>query len=161
MSSNKEYKRIDHLAIAVKDLEKAVSYYRDVLGMELVERRKTVGKTTAMISAVMSAGGFDIVLMEGVGEDSQITRYIETYGEGVQHVAFEVENLESCVTQLAYDGMAFSTEVINGNQLKQVFSKREENSGMMFELIERKGESGFQDNNVNDLFSQLEKNGDY
>lgn len=150
------FSRIDHLAIAVSDLETAVSFYRDTLGMALLERRETKGRRTGMLSAVMDAGAFQIVLIEGVGADSQVSRYIERYGQGVQHVAFEVENIERVADGLARDGLRFSTGLLVGPGLKQIFSERDASSGMMYELIERTGETGFQDNNVNRLFEQLE-----
>ena len=150
------FSRIDHIAIAVSDLEAALCFYRDTLGMALVERRETQGRRTGMISAVMDAGAFQIVLVEGIGEESQVSRYIARYGHGVQHVAFEVTNIEQMAESLTRDGLRFSTGLLVGPGLKQIFSERDVASGMMYELIERTGESGFQDNNVTQLFEQLE-----
>lgn len=154
---------IDHLAIAVRDLESSVQFYVDVLGFELKEYRETQGKTTAMLSAVVvDQGGFSIVLMEGVGSDSQITRYVEKYGTGVQHVAFLVDDVEQEVAEREAAGLEFSTPIIRGQSLKQAFSKRDVNSGMMFEFIERKpGKAGFENNNIQNLFESLEKANDY
>lgn len=157
MVKNNTFKRIDHLAIAVKDLEKAIVFYGDVLGLELVERRETRGSNSGMISAVFSAGNFDIVLMQGAEENSQVSRYVQAYGEGVQHVAFEVDDLEENTKKLKDAGMEFATSIINGGHIRQIFTKRESNCGMMIEFIERNGECGFEDGNVNDLFRQLEE----
>jgi methylmalonyl-CoA epimerase len=155
------FRRIDHLAIAVRNLEDAVAFYVGTLGMTLVERRETTGKHTGMLSAVLDAGTFKIVLMEGVGEQSQVCRFIENFGQGVQHVAFEVDDVERTAESLAHSGMQFSTRLLVGPGLKQIFSVRDPVSGMMYELIERVGETGFQDNNVNQLFQQLEQSGSY
>jgi methylmalonyl-CoA/ethylmalonyl-CoA epimerase len=152
---------IDHLAIAVSDLESAVCFYRNTLGMALIERRETKGRRSGMVSAVMDAGAFQIVLVQGVGADSQVGRYIENFGQGVQHVAFKVENIERVAENLTRDGLRFSTGLLVGPGLKQIFSERDAVSGMMYELIERTGESGFQDNNVNQLFEQLEASESY
>lgn len=151
------FRRIDHLAIAVCNLEEAIAYYSDTLGMSLVERRSTSGKRTGMLSAVMDAGAFKIVLIEGVGEDSQVSRFIQHFGQGVQHVAFEVEDIEATAASLQKAGMSFSTSLLSGAGLKQIFSTRDPVSGMVYELIERVGEDGFQDDNVNNLFLQLEE----
>jgi 4-hydroxyphenylpyruvate dioxygenase-like putative hemolysin len=51
--------------------------------------------------------------------------------------------------------------VIRGPGLRQVFSSRDRNSGLSFEFIERTGESGFLEDNVNELFAQLERNDAY
>lgn len=150
------FSRIDHIAIAVSDLETALCFYRDTLGMALVERRETKGLRTGMMSAVMDAGAFQIVLIQGIGEESQVSRYITRYGHGVQHVAFEVTNIERMAENLARDGLRFSTGLLVGPGLKQIFSERDAASGMMYELIERTGETGFQDDNVTQLFEQLE-----
>lgn len=151
------FRRIDHLAIAVRDLEEAVAYYSNTLGMTLVERRSTEGKRTGMVSAVMDAGAFKIVLIEGIGQDSQVSRFIQHFGQGVQHVAFEVENIEDTAASLQKAGMSFSTCLLNGAGLKQIFSTRDPVSGMVYELIERVGEDGFEDDNVSSLFLQLEE----
>ena len=154
--STVKYNVIDHIAIAVVDLEQSILFYRDVLGLELVERRQTEGKTTGMLSAVFSAGNFTIVLLQGTSEESQVSRYVQEYGPGVQHVALAVDNLEEAADKLRSQGFDFATNLINGNGLKQIFSKRDKNSGMMYELIERTGEEGFLDDNVQSLFNQLE-----
>ncbi|MBA3486170.1 MAG: VOC family protein [Lysobacter sp.] len=148
--------RIDHLAIAVHSLEDAIVFYRDTLKLQLVERREIKGQSTGMRSAVMSAGNFQIVLIEGTSPESQINRYIEKYGPGVQHVAFEVSNIEASRLALADGGLEFSTNVLEAPGLRQTFSKRDHVSGMMFELIERTGEVGFTDSNTTRLFEELE-----
>ncbi|MDE1476884.1 VOC family protein [Xenorhabdus bovienii] len=152
----KKYKRIDHIAIAVVSLDKALSMYVGVLGFTFVERRVTTGLVTAMESAVLQGNGYTIVLLQGTEPQSQITQYIEQYGPGVQHIAFEVDDLEEIVKELTENGIQFSTQIIKGGNLKQIFTKRDCESGMMFEFIERYGE-GFEENNINSLFRQLEE----
>lgn len=149
--------RIDHLAIAVHDLEEAILFYRDILKLPLAERRETMGKYSGMRSAVMSAGNFQIVLIEGTTPESQVSRYVNVYGAGVQHVAFEVEDIEKTQRSLAENGLEFSTSVLDAPGLRQTFSKRDKVSGMMFELIERTGETGFKDANITRLFEELER----
>ena len=85
---------IDHVAIAVPDLETSIEFYSKVLGFELVERRRTEGTATAMVSAVMKAGPLTFVLIQGTSPQSQVSRFIEHYGPGVQHIAISVENIE-------------------------------------------------------------------
>lgn len=155
------FKRIDHLAIAVENLEKAIAHYENVLGMPLLERRKTEGERTGMISAVMDAGSFTIVLIQGLQEKSQVSRYVESFGQGVQHVAFEVDDIGEAMKIMSDNGVEFSTDVLAGPGLKQMFTKREPTSGMMYEFIERTGEDGFQENNINNLFEQLERNDNF
>lgn len=156
MNEKIKFKRIDHFAIAVEDLERALNHYKDVLGLRLVEMRSTEGEKTGMLSAVLDAGEFQIVLVQGTSEKSQVNRYIDNYGQGVQHVAIEVDGIETVSQELNKQGLEFVTDLIFGDGLKQIFSRRDPSSGVMIELIERTSESGFQDNNVNNLFKQLE-----
>jgi methylmalonyl-CoA/ethylmalonyl-CoA epimerase len=147
---------IDHVAIAVQNLEESIQFYTGVLGFELTERRRTEGKQTAMISAVLKAGSITVVLLEGTSPESQVSRFVEHFGPGVQHVAFGVQNLPEMAEELKGSGMEFDTTVIQSPGLRQIFSARDQGSGMMFEFIERMG-GDFSDQSVQQLFEQLEK----
>ncbi|MBQ4800947.1 VOC family protein [Pseudoalteromonas sp. MMG006] len=152
--------KVDHLAIAVIDLEKAIEYYTKNLGFDLIEQRITSGVKTAMKSAVLGglSTGFTIVLLEGIGKESQVSRFVEKFGPGVQHAAFLVEDLEKVAVELAGRGVEFSTDIIRGPNLYQLFTKREENSGMMFEYIQRlEQKDGFEETNIQRLFESLEQ----
>ncbi len=153
---------LDHLAIAVADLESSIAWYRDFLGFTLTERRETKGKKTGMLSAVMEAPGLTVVLLEGTTPDSQVTRFLENFGHGVQHYAIQVKNLEELVPTLEKSGVALETRLIESPGLKQVFLKRNPQSGVMIELIERLDEEAtFSDIGVQQLFDQLEANDAY
>jgi methylmalonyl-CoA/ethylmalonyl-CoA epimerase len=147
---------IDHVAIAVQDLEESIKFYTNVLGFELKERRRTEGKQTAMISAVLKAGPVTVVLLQGTTQESQVSRFVEHFGPGVQHLALGVENLPEMAEELKAAGMEFDTTVISSPGLRQIFSKRDTGSGQMFEFIERMG-GDFSDQSVQQLFEQLEK----
>jgi methylmalonyl-CoA/ethylmalonyl-CoA epimerase len=147
---------IDHIAIAVQDLETSIAFYTDVLGFQLHERRRTEGKVTAMVSAVMKAGPITVVLLQGSSPDSQVSKYVEHYGPGVQHIAIGVEDLPAMAEDLKASGLEFDTNVISSPGLRQIFSARDPGSGMMYEFIERMG-GDFSDESVKSLFEQLEQ----
>jgi methylmalonyl-CoA/ethylmalonyl-CoA epimerase len=147
---------VDHVAIAVHDLEASIDFYSRVVGFELVERRETKGERTAMISAVMKAGPVTFVLLQGTSEQSQVSKFVEHFGAGVQHVAIGVHDLPAMAAELKAMGLGFDTSVIESPGLKQIFSHRDEGSGQMFEFIERLG-GDFTDQSVQSLFEQLEK----
>lgn len=151
-----EYSKIDHIAVAVKNLNSAKEFYCSILGFELKEERLTQGERSGMISAVVSSRSFDIVLIQGLEAESQVSRYIEKYGPGVQHVALQVDCIEEAVESLSEKGMEFATNILVDASLKQAFTRRDPNSGMMIELIQRSEGKGFSDKNVNNLFYQLE-----
>lgn len=148
---------VDHLAIAVADLEAAVAFYRDQLGFTEMERRTTTGRASGMESVVLAAGSLKVVLLRGTSEESQVTRYLRHYGPGVQHVAFMVDDIAAVVADLQARGLPFDTGIITAPGLRQAFSRRDPISGMMFEIIERTGEEGFSDDNVRQLFESLEE----
>jgi len=168
MSSNAEpatllgkYARsIDHIAIAVHDLEESIEFYSKTLGFQLHERRRTEGKVTAMVSAVMKAGPVTVVLLQGTSQESQVSKFVENYGAGVQHIAFGVEDMPTMVEELKGAGVEFDTNIISSPGLRQIFTHRDKGSGMMFELIERLG-GDFSDESVKSLFEQLEAKDTY
>ena len=154
--------RIDHIAIAVKDLDKAIFTYRDLFGFRLTKQREIEGKFTGMKSAELDAGGFSIVLVQGTSPESQVSKYINEYGPGVQHIAVEVNDVSMLSETLKESGIDFSTDLIRGKELIQIFTKRKNNCGMMFEFIQRTDDSsGFEQGNIQDLFNQLEENNAY
>lgn len=154
--------KIDHIAIAVRDIEEALFLYQNVFGFELLKRREIAGAFSGMKSAELDAGGFSIVLVQGTDPQSQVSRYIDEYGPGVQHVAVAVENVDEFASELKERGLQFATKVIRGDGLIQIFTQREANSGMMFEFIQRKNDSeGFDPANIQQLFDQLEASENY
>ena len=152
--------RIDHIAVAVRDLEASLAWCTKLLGLELIERRRTEGAQTAMLSAVLKLGPVTLVLTQGTSSESQVSRYLAHYGPGVTHVAIEVTDVPSVVEELQAAGIQFATEIIRGDGICQAFTRRDEGTGMMFELIERSG-GGFSDESVNTLFRTLEESGDF
>jgi 4-hydroxyphenylpyruvate dioxygenase-like putative hemolysin len=147
---------VDHVAIAVRDLEAGIAWFRDILGFELVERRRTEGRRSGMVSAVLRLGPLTFVLMEGTTPESQICRFIEHYGPGIQHIAIRVSGLRPVVDSLREAGLEFSTDIISPGPYNQVFTKRDPNTGLMIELVEWRGEHEFVDEGVKQLFEQLE-----
>lgn len=154
--------KIDHVAIAVRDLEESIAFYQKLLGFQLVERRSTDGAQTGMVSAVLRAGAIIIVLVQGTSPDSQVNRYIEHFGPGVQHIAIEVRDVRKLMSELSLSGVEFSTTLIEGRNIRQAFTARDRTSGMMYEFIERQTNDGdFTDQSVAELFAQLESNNAY
>jgi methylmalonyl-CoA epimerase len=148
---------IDHVAIAVRDLDAAIAYYSDVLGFALQERRQISGRISGMDSAVMEAGGVKFVLVQGDSPESNVSRYIEAYGPGVQHVAIEVPDPQEAIDDLRARGADLLTGIIHGPGLDQIFTKREPNSGIQLEIIARAENDGFDPSNVQELFEAMER----
>ena len=95
--------KINHIGIAVKSLEISIPFYRDNLGMsfagiEAVEEQK-------VRVAMLQVGESKIELLEPTAEDSPVARFIEKNGEGIHHVAYEVEDIEAAIAKLTEEGV--------------------------------------------------------
>ncbi|MEG3162886.1 VOC family protein [Sphingomonas sp. LB2R24] len=147
---------LDHVAIAVNDLEASVRTYTNALGFVEVERRTTNGKFTGMVSAVLRSGEATVVLVQGLQPESQVSRFVSQYGEGVQHIAFRVEDIDRAIANADRSGLATETGVLAESGIRQTFLKREANTGTRIELIELRG-GRFSDASVQKLFNVLEE----
>lgn len=155
------YRRIDHIALAVTDLETSILFFRDVLGFALKRRLQVKGKKTGMVSAEFECGEIRFVLVQGTEPQSQVSQLIAQHGVGLAHIALEVDDVAATIDDLKSRGLAFDTDVIRGAGLTQAFSSRSPDTGVSFEIIHRDGEDGFLESNVQQLFDQLEQSGKY
>jgi len=161
MFLNTKFNKVDHLAIAVLDLDQGIDFYVNKMGYKLDVIRDTQGKYSGMRSAVLFSGQFSVVLVKSLSEGSQIDKYISRYGTGIQHVAFAVDDIHATYQELANRGVEFSTSIIEAPGLRQLFTKRDPNTGMMHEFIERTEQSSFDVRNINQLFEQLESSNEF
>jgi methylmalonyl-CoA epimerase len=155
-----EITELDHIALAVEDLESAVKWYVRCLGFKVLERRTTRGARTAMHSAVLQAGRAVVVLTQGTSPDSQISQFIQRFGAGVTHVAFAVKNIDETIARLEANGGAVETPLMEDAGIRQTFLRRDERTGVRIELIEKNG-GQFTDSSVDRLFRNFERLGLY
>jgi len=87
--------QIDHLGVAVNSIDQGKNFWTDVLGLEF-EGSETVAEQK-VTTAFFPVGESEVELLESTAPDGPIARYLEKKGEGIQHVAFRVENIESVV----------------------------------------------------------------
>lgn len=149
--------RIDHVAIAVKDLESAIGEMRARYGFEVTERREIRSETSGMVSATLRCGGVTFVLCQGTGAASNVSRYIEAFGQGVQHLAIEVLDERAVVDDLRRRGTDLLTDVIAGPGLLQAFTRRSAQTGMQLEFVSRTESQGFDDQSVMELYSAMDR----
>jgi len=95
---------LDHLAIAVKDLAQALSFYRDILGFQ-VEGMEEV-PSEGMKAAMVEKGGVTLELMEPTDPHGAISRFIAKRGGGLHHLTFRVEDIEEAVRECRQKGLA-------------------------------------------------------
>lgn len=156
----KKLPRLDHIAIAVENLDEAVEWYCNGLGYNLVDRRSTRGESSGMISAVLKGEGVPLVLVQGTEPESQVSKFIENFGPGVQHIGICVDDVNDAVTSVGALGTLPEFSTIEGDGIRQVFLENTGGSGVRVELIERNG-GDFNDRSVEKLFREFEAKGAY
>ena len=106
--------RIDHVAIAVNDLEAAAARYRDVLGADKVEF-ETV-ETEGVRVAIIRLENGRVELLQPMDEKSPIKKFIEKRGEGIHHMALETNDMTDEVSRLKGLGVRFLGEPRPGSE---------------------------------------------
>lgn len=99
---------IEHIGIAVKDMEKAKEVYEKLLGTRCykVEEVESEGVSTAFLKS----GVNKIELLEATNDDSPIAKFINKKGEGVHHIAFDVDDIRSEMNRLRVEGFTVLNE---------------------------------------------------
>ena len=95
--------KIDHLGIAVKSIDEGKKFWTDVLGLEF-EGSETV-ESQKVTTAFFPVGESEVELLESTAPDGPIAKYLEKKGEGIQHIAFRVENIEEALSELKEKGV--------------------------------------------------------
>ncbi|TEB06863.1 putative lyase [Pelotomaculum schinkii] len=96
-------KKIDHIGIAVKDLAATLAFYEGMLGLKSVETEVVEDQKVKV--AFLPTGDSEVELLESTSPDGAIAKFIEKNGEGIQHIAFRVENLEQRLAELKEKGV--------------------------------------------------------
>lgn len=134
-------KEIDHIGIAVNDLKKTMSIYRDILGLKFIGSEGI--EEQKIIHATFLAGEVKIELVQSTHPDGPIGKFIEKRGEGIHHIAFRVENIDESLKELNAKGVNLIDEKarIGADGAKIAFIHPKDMKGALIELVERaKGE---------------------
>ncbi len=129
-------KRIDHIAIVVEDLEQALGFWRDAMGLEL-DHIEDVPDQKSLV-AFLPTGDSEVELVKPTTEDSGIARYLQKRGPGIHHICFEVEDIEAALSELKEKGVRLINETpLEGSQGKRLaFVHPQSADGVLVELYE-------------------------
>lgn len=129
--------KIDHLGIAVNKIEDGKTFWTDVLGLEF-EGSETVAEQK-VTTAFFPVGESEVELLESTAPDGPIAKYIEKRGEGIQHIAFRVENIEAALEELKAKGIRLIDEKPRkgAGGAKIAFLHPKATNGVLVELCER------------------------
>ena len=90
--------RVDHVGIAVKNLDEMVKFYEDTLGLK-AKGTETVEEQKVTV-AFLPCGDSELELLESTTDDGPIAKFIEKNGEGIQHVAIRVDDIDAALVEL-------------------------------------------------------------
>jgi methylmalonyl-CoA epimerase len=127
---------IDHIGVAVEDVDAALPYYLDVLGLALVHR-ETLGDQ-GVEAALLDVGDSHVELVAPLGPDTRVGRFLARHGPGLHHVAYRVHGIEQALAALAGSGMRLIDERprtgVRGSRV--AFLHPSSTGGVLTEIIE-------------------------
>ncbi len=129
-------KKINHVAVVVDDMEKALSFWRDALGMELHELRDAPAEKSQV--AFLPLAGSEVELVVPTSDDSGIAKYLAKRGPGMHHICLEVDDIVGMLAQLRSKGVRLINEEPRSgpDNKKYAFIHPESASGVLVELYE-------------------------
>lgn len=129
-------KKISHIGIAVKNIEEATPFYRDILGMEF-EGTEVVAEQKVKV-AFFVVGESRIELLEPTSDDSPVAKFLEKNGPGVHHVAYEVDDLQQRLVDLKAEGIRLIDETprMGAHQTHIAFMHPKASGGVLTELCQ-------------------------
>jgi methylmalonyl-CoA/ethylmalonyl-CoA epimerase len=130
-------KKIDHLGVAVNNIDGVKNFWTEIMGLRF-EGSETVAEQK-VTTAFFPVGESEIELLESTAPDGPIAKYIEKKGEGIQHVAFRVDNIEEALAELKAKGIKLIDEKprIGAGGAKIAFLHPKATSGVLVELCQR------------------------
>lgn len=129
--------KIDHIGIAVKSIEESLKFYTDVLGLKCVGTE--VVEEHMVKTAFIPTGDSEIELLESTNEESAIAKFIEKKGEGIQHIALRVNDIEKALEELKQKGVMLIDEKprYGAGGAKIAFIHPKSTKGVLLELCQR------------------------
>jgi len=129
-------KQVNHVAIVVDDMEKALSFWRDALGIELQELREVPAEKSQV--AFLPLPGSEVELVQPTTDDSGIAKYLAKRGPGMHHLCLEVDDIEGMMSQLKARGVRLINDEPRtaADGKKYAFIHPESTSGVLVELYQ-------------------------
>lgn len=127
---------LDHIGIAVEDLDSILPFYQQVLGLNLEKLEES--KKHGIRVALFQVGGTMIELMEPLDKQSPVSRFLEKRGQGIHHLALEVSKIEEMLEKLKSEGITMiDDQPREGLEAKKVAFLHPKSSGkVLIELCE-------------------------
>jgi methylmalonyl-CoA epimerase len=128
-------KKIHHIGIAISNLDEAAKLYTEALGLKINVMEDVLDQKVR--TAVINIGESKIELLEALSPDSTIAKFIEKKGEGIHHMAVEVDNLEAAIQEMKAKGVPMIDEKPRGGVEKtKIAFVHPKGSKILLELVE-------------------------
>jgi methylmalonyl-CoA/ethylmalonyl-CoA epimerase len=128
-------KRFNHVGVAVRNLEQTVDFFQKTYGAKLVWRKKF--EDQKIESALISIGEAQLELSASLEPQSVIDKFIESRGEGIHHVSFEVDHFDQVIEDIKAKGLKVISEA-DTEDFKAAFIHPQSSFGVLTEIIEPK-----------------------
>ena len=130
-------KHIDHIGIAVKSINQTGKFYTEILGLK-IQDIETVADQKVNV-AFLPITDSELELLESTEPDGPVAKYINSSGEGVQHIAFRVEDLEAALAEMKAKGVRLIDQRPRkgAGGAKIAFIHPKETNGVLVEICER------------------------
>ncbi len=129
--------KIDHVGIAVPDIEEALKFYEGILGIKATETEEV--KEQKVKVAFLPTGDSELELLQSTDPDGPIAKYIEKKGAGMQHLALKVDDIEAALAELKEAGIKLIDEKprYGAGGAKIAFLHPKATGGILLELCQR------------------------
>ncbi|MGD8535225.1 MAG: methylmalonyl-CoA epimerase [Candidatus Aminicenantes bacterium] len=129
-------KQISHLGMAVRDLEEAREFYRSVFGLESSE--PIVGGDGTIRVSMVRVGSTLIELLQPIGSEGVMAKFLEKRGEGFHHICYEVDDIKTEIASIKAAGLEVLGDPKPGAEGMSVFLHPKGTQGVLVELVEKK-----------------------
>jgi len=131
--------RIDHIGVAVEDIDAAIELYRDGFGMELAHR-ETV-ESQGVEAVLLDVGDGHVELLAPLGPDTPVGKYMAKNGAGLHHVAYAVDDIEAALEKIAAAGIQLidSEPRVGIRDSRVAFLHPRSTGGVLTEIVEPAG----------------------
>jgi methylmalonyl-CoA epimerase len=132
-------KRIDHIAIIVRNIEQALLFYRDTLGITPSEVKEVPTEQVRIAFLPMGGpGGSEIELIEPTNADSSLAKFLEKRGEGLHHICLEVENIDTALAEMQVRGApVLDKQPRIAAEGRAIFLHPKGTNGVLLELLQK------------------------
>ena len=128
---------VDHISLATRSIDESIKFYTEILGLELVGTEEVAEQKVR--TSFLPVGETEIEILESTAPDGPIAKYIDKKGEGIQHIALRVDDLEAALEELKGKGVRLIDETpqrgAGGRKIAFIHPKA--TNGILLELCQR------------------------